>query len=49
MKKIYVDGNYTIVEVDGKIFPFPISSSEYNESLDHFIIRKFPNKDNFFV
>lgn len=44
MKKIYIEGNYIIADIDGKIRTYSQSHSEYDESTDEFILRKFPNK-----
>lgn len=45
MNRIYLSDNYIIVEEDGLIKPFSKGKSEYNEAIDHFSLRKFPNKE----
>lgn len=45
MNKIYVSGNYIIVEdASGKLTSYPKSKSEYCEQVDCFVLRKYPNK-----
>jgi len=44
MKKIYTSDNYIIVDMDGEVSAYSKAHSEYDESVDAFIIRKFPDK-----
>lgn len=44
MNKIYVSDNYIVVDIDGKLSMFPKNRSEYDESVDSFTLRKYPNK-----
>lgn len=44
MNKIYISDNYIISEEDGLKRAFAKSHSEYDESVDEFILRKFPDK-----
>lgn len=44
MNKIYLSDNYIIVEKGSSIKAFPKNNSDYDEAIDHFTIRKFPNK-----
>ena len=43
MKRIFVSGNYIIVDKNGNVTPYPMNSSEYNEYSDHLTLIKHPN------
>ena len=44
MNKIYTSDNYIVVDKGGKKSTYSKAHSEYDESIDEFILRKFPDK-----